>query len=124
MFQDGLTEIINGLEDIKEENREELINILDSFFDPEKEQIVPVAKKSSFDSQRRRSFRKDKSHRGGDNGERDGDQRNDGLSTPDSTVRSPRKRRPRRRDGNRRHSNKDGKSNTHSQSTNIPVGTK
>lgn len=102
-LQEGLTEIVSQLEDIKEENREELVDILDSYFDPEKEAIVPVVKKS-FRS-RRRSFKKDKSGRGSRD-EQNGDQQP--SSSPDSTTRSPRKRRPRRRQNNRRSFNKDG----------------
>lgn len=81
------------------------MDILDSYFDPEKEAIVPVVKKT-FRS-RRRSFKKDKSHRGSHD-EPNGDQL---PSSPDSTVRSPRKRRPRRRQNNRRSFNKDGSDN-------------
>lgn len=123
--QDGLADIVNDLDDIKEENREELIDILDRYFDPEKQQIVPVAKKTAYQSRRRRSYRRDRKNKG----DRDGDM----PSTPDSTTRSPRKRRNRRqRDGQRRNSNKtsnsaadnDHKSDTQSQTTDIDVGGK
>lgn len=35
------------MDEIKEEGRDELVDILDNYFDPEKEQIVPVSKKQN-----------------------------------------------------------------------------
>lgn len=90
--KDGLTEIVSKLDDIKEENRAELVDILDSYFDPEKEPIVPAVKKSN--RIRRRSYKKgsDKENRK-HNSHTDGEHQG---SSPES--RSPRKnRRPRRR---------------------------
>lgn len=97
-----MTEIISELEGIKEENRDELVDILDSYFDPEKEAIVPPSKPNS----RRRSFKKG-SPKGGRRSRNGGDKsdkkhptetnNNDVSGTPDSANRSPRRRRFRKR---------------------------
>lgn len=91
------------MEEIKEENRDELVDILDSFFDPEKDAITPAVKKSL--RVRRRSYKGGKENRG------DGDKNNERQSsTPDSTTRSPRKaRRTRRRFNARRRLSTDEK---------------
>lgn len=90
------------MDELKDENRAELVNILDSYFDPEKEAIVPPTKPNP----RRRSFKKgsprehrltrnpttdklDKKHMENNN--------NDVLTTPDSSTRSPRRQRRSRR---------------------------
>lgn len=97
-----MADIISNLEGIKEENRGELVDILDSYFDPEKEAIVPPSKPTS----RRRSFKKGspKSHRRSRNGDKSDKKHssseannNDVASTPDSGNRSPRRRRYRKR---------------------------
>lgn len=104
-----MTEIVSKLDEIKEENRGELIDILDSFFDPEKEAIVPASKSNT----RHRSYRKDRSpreNRRSRNGNHDksdkkhqaemnnnNNNNNDVLSTPDSATRSPRRHRRSRR---------------------------
>lgn len=98
LSQDGLTEVISKLEEIKEENRSELVDILDSYFDPEKEAIVPPAKASP----RRRSFKKGsprdrRSHNGANKKHPTETNNNDVLATPDSSVRSPRRQRRSRR---------------------------
>lgn len=91
------------MDEIKEENRAELVDILDSYFDPEKEPIVPVTKKST----RRRSFRKgsNKENRRSRNGiaDKNGnvkprsnnkmDREELQVQTPDSTAHSPRRQR-------------------------------
>lgn len=105
--QDGLTEIISKLDEIKEENRSELVDILDSYFDPEKEQIVPVSKKQN---RRQRSFKRgtnghgsNKENRRSLNGAKNAsiakrtmerNNNNDELDphTPDSTTASPQRR--------------------------------
>lgn len=58
IFQDGLMELVSKLEDIKEENRAELVDLLDSYFDPEKELIVPIVKKPENQNDRRRPQRR------------------------------------------------------------------
>lgn len=88
----------------------ELVNILDSYFDPEKEAIVPASKPST----RRRSFKKgsprenrenrrprngaadkmDKKYEANNNNNNNND---DVLATPDSGTRSPRRQRRSRR---------------------------
>lgn len=92
-----MTEIISKLDDIKEENRSELVDILDSYFDPEKEAIVPPSKPTA----RRRSFKKGSPRKNRRNG--NGDKldkkhstetnNNNVGSPPDSTLRSPRRNR-------------------------------
>lgn len=90
------------MEEIKEENRGELIDILDSYFDPEKEAIVPPAKPST----RRRSFKKGspKGNRRSRNGNGKSDKKhhsennnNELPATPDTPTHSPRRRRYRKR---------------------------
>lgn len=97
-----MADIISNLEGIKEENRAELVDILDSYFDPEKEAIVPPSKPTS----RRRSFKKGspKPNRRSHNGDKSDKKHsssetnnNDLASTPDSANRSPRRRRYRKR---------------------------
>lgn len=92
------------MDDIKEENRGELVDILDSYFDPEKEAIVPPSKPNT----RRRSFKKgspreNRRPRNGDKLDKKHpveNNNNEVLATPDSTTRSPRRqRRSRRRFG-------------------------
>lgn len=96
------------MDEIKEENRVELVNILDSYFDPEKEAIVPPTKPNP----RRRSFKKgsprenrrsrsgtidkvDKKHSSENN--INNNNNNDILATPDLATRSPRRQRRSRR---------------------------
>lgn len=88
------------MEEIKEENRSELIDILDSYFDPSKEPIQPPSKPS-----RRRSFKKGspKSNRRSRNSDKEDKKNpcetnnNDVLNTPESNSHSPRRRRYRKR---------------------------
>lgn len=89
--QEGLLEIISKLDDIKEEEREELADILDRYFDPEKEIVMPVSKKPS--RQRRRSYRggrKSGDKRSGTDGEHSGDRPS---SSPENRQRKRRSRR-------------------------------
>lgn len=90
------------MDEIKEEYRSELVDILDSYFDPEKEQIVPVARNPP---RRRASFKK-RSNKENHRTRKDhkleaieANNNNDELATPDSTTTSPTKgrRRSRRR---------------------------
>lgn len=90
----------------------ELVNILDSYFDPEKEAIVPASKPNT----RRRSFKKgsprenreNRENRRSRNGTADkmnkkyeannnNNNNDDVLATPDSGTRSPRRQRRSRR---------------------------
>lgn len=95
-----MTEIISKLEGIKEENRDELVDILDSYFDPEKEAIVPPSKPNS----RRRSFKKGSPKGNRRSRNKSSDKKyasetnnNDVSGTPESATRSPRRRRYRKR---------------------------
>lgn len=45
--RDAITETVNKIEGLKEEERTELIEILDCHYDPEKKSIKPVTKQSS-----------------------------------------------------------------------------
>lgn len=75
-MQEGITEAVNKIETItKEEERTELIEILDAHYDPEKKCIQPVVKRST--SNRRRGSSKNRngnpsqnqnSHNGNQNG--------------------------------------------------------
>lgn len=97
------------MDEIKEENRSELVDILDSYFDPEKEHIVPVPKKQN---RRHRSFKRggngngsNKENRRSRNNDKHGSMgkrsletnNNDELEpqTPDSTTTSPQRRQRR-----------------------------
>lgn len=100
-----MTEIVSKLDDIKEENRQELIDILDSYFDPEKETIVPAVKKTP-PTHNRRGYRRggnkeNHRRRGRTNGNKtkqNGDlDENDEPQSSDSTRSSPRKNRRSRR---------------------------
>lgn len=84
----------------------ELVDILDSYFDPEKEAIVPASKPHT----RRRSFKKGspRENRRSRNGTADkmdkkyeannnNNNNDDVLATPDSGTRSPRRQRRSRR---------------------------
>lgn len=110
------------MDEIKEENREELVNILDSYFDPEKELIMPAVKKPI---RNRRQYKKDNKENGNAGTESD-----QAPLSPDSGTRSPRKhRRSRRRFNNRRSLNKGsmGKddlnlANEHTHPTEVTVG--
>lgn len=115
-----MTEIISNLIDIKEENRGELVDILDSYFDPEKEAIVPPTKPNS----RRRSFKGSKGSPRSRNGNHDkGDKKrssetnNNEVASPDSNTRSPRRHRRSRRRFSTKQMNK---SITESETTVIP----
>lgn len=99
-------EIVSQLDEIKEANRTELIDILDSYFDPEKETIAPVVKKTQ--RRRRTSYHKrdSKENRRPRNGNKNGansgesDTKSDpGPQSPDSqkSARSPRRQRRNRR---------------------------
>lgn len=99
--KDGLTEVIWKLDELKDEEKTELVDILDSYFDPEKQALVPPVKKTT--RQRRRSYRSNRGHRNrrsknrsmnkGDSNE--GDQSDDRTSSTEQ--RSPRKGRSRRK---------------------------
>lgn len=98
-LQDGLIEIISKLEDIKEENRDELIDILDSYFDPEKEAIVPASRPNM----RRRAYKKGSPRRSRHSGDKldkkhSQEANNNEIASPDSTTaRLPRRQRRSRR---------------------------
>lgn len=113
------------MDEIKEENRSELVDILDSYFDPEKEPIVPVTKKAP----RRRSFKRstgkeNRRTRTTDKNltkHRESNNNNDEMApqTPDSTAPSPRRqRRFRKRSNNTRQLTPVKKSDEHDKSTN------
>ena len=51
--KDGIKDAIDKIVELKEEERQELIDLLDCHFDPEKQPVKPVVKK-----QRRRSTRR------------------------------------------------------------------
>lgn len=77
-----------------------MVDILDSYFDPEKEAIVPPSKPST----RRRSYKKgstreNRSSRNGDKMDKKPVETNNNeiLSTPESKNRSPRRQRRTRR---------------------------
>lgn len=86
------------MDEIKEEDREELVDILDKYFDPEKEAAAPAVSKQKS-RVRRRSYRKgsDKENRKPRN---PNNNNNDGESNGEHTsseTRSPRKNRRSRR---------------------------
>lgn len=96
------------MEEIKEENRSELVDILDSYFDPDKEAIVPPSKSNQ---NRRRSYRKAgsprdrRSRKGENNNDKkhvgENNNNNEIQTTPESSTRSPRRNRRSRRQLNR-----------------------
>lgn len=43
--QDGLAEVIATIDDLKDDDKTELIDLLDCHFDPEKQAILPIVKK-------------------------------------------------------------------------------
>lgn len=53
-LQEGLVELVSTINELKEEDQKELIDILDCHFDPEKKPILPNIKRSNNRSKRRK----------------------------------------------------------------------
>lgn len=118
------------MDEIKEENRSELVDILDSYFDPEKEPITPAKTNT-----RRRSFKGSKGSprenrrrsRNGNNDKTDkkhsaeNNNNNESVSSPESSTRSPRRqRRSRRRNSTKSMDKSINESATEIGTTEIP----
>ncbi|KRG03997.1 maternal protein exuperantia isoform X2 [Drosophila mojavensis] len=93
---EGLDAALQGIASLKTEDKNELVELLDSFFDPNKVTIKPIIKPSTI---RRRNKRNTPSHKsgGGGNGSRSasdefgagGDKSQSLSSVPDSTTKTP-----------------------------------
>lgn len=104
------------MDEIKEEDRDELVDILDKYFDPEKEAAAPAVTKQKS-RLRRRSYRKGSEKENRKQRNPNNNNNNDGESNGEHTsseTRSPRKnRRSRRRtSGGKRDSSKTKIENT------------
>lgn len=78
------------MDEVKEEYRSELVDILDSYFDPSKEQVVPVARNGN-NNRRRYKRGPNKENRKHKNAAEKNN--NDVVATPDSTKNRRRSRR-------------------------------
>lgn len=93
---EGLDAALQGIASLKVEDKNELVELLDSFFDPNKVTIKPIIKPSTI---RRRNKRNAPTHKsgGGGNGSRSasdefgagGDKSQSLSSVPDSTTKTP-----------------------------------
>lgn len=45
-LQEGLAEVIASMEELKDEDKKELVELLDCHFDPEKQAVLPAVKKN------------------------------------------------------------------------------
>lgn len=99
---DGLHEAIAPMEEMKEEDRKELVDLLDHYFDPEKQAVLPLVKKhkSKRGGGGNNSSNANHSHSGNakENVKPNGGFTNRGEPTsPDSLSKTPQKRSRRRR---------------------------
>lgn len=90
------------MDEIKEEYRGELVDILDSYFDPSKEQIIPVIRSGNNRRFKKGPNKENRKHK--NVGEKNN---NDVVATPDSTHSPKSRRRPRRRFSTKRHAHVD-----------------
>lgn len=54
--REGLEAVVSKISELKEEERTELVELLDCHFDPEKQQLKPVVKRTRGRSTRGESF--------------------------------------------------------------------
>ncbi|XP_004526486.1 maternal protein exuperantia [Ceratitis capitata] len=91
--KDGLAEILQVIEELKTEDKTELADLFDSYFDPEKTTIKPIVKISNRRRNRRgvRNMKNDGSNSARPSGEQGagGDKQIAASELPDSTTKSP-----------------------------------
>ncbi|XP_055839251.1 maternal protein exuperantia isoform X2 [Episyrphus balteatus] len=106
--KEGLAEVIQAIEDLKQEDKTDLIELFDSFYDPAKTTIKPVIK-STRRAPRRSGGRNKENQAGGDANNVAGDNK----MQPDSTTKdgTPARRTPRSRRGPRSRNNSNAKAN-------------
>ncbi|XP_055917841.1 maternal protein exuperantia isoform X2 [Eupeodes corollae] len=104
--KEGLAEVIQAIEDLKQEDKTDLIDLFDSFYDPAKTTIKPLVKNNRRTS--RRSGRNKENQAGGDSNHGSGNNK----AQPDSTTKdgssrkAPRsRRRPRSRNNTNANNN-------------------
>ncbi|KAM7342052.1 maternal protein exuperantia isoform 2-T4 [Cochliomyia hominivorax] len=83
--RDGLLEILETIESLKPEDKTELADLFDSYFDPAKTTIKPIVKANTNRRRNRRGAGGDKQGSG-----------NNAVSIPDSTTKSPKNQRGKR----------------------------
>ena len=79
--RDGIAEMVKKIEGMKEDETEELIDILDSHFDPEKKAIKPVVQ--------RRTERRDSNQNNGNNVNHDNNQNQNNMRNQRNNRRGP-----------------------------------
>jgi len=90
----GLDTALKGISNLKDEDRTELVELLDSFFDPEKATIKPVVKPNTVRRRNKRNGLTQKSassasHSASDEFGAGGDKSQSLSSVPDSTTKTP-----------------------------------
>lgn len=108
---EGIVEMVNKIEGLKDDEKEELIKILDSHFDPEKKPIKPVVQRSERRGERRDSNNPNQMNNQGNN---QGNNNNNNQNN----MRNQRSRRaPRRRSPNKENQGPRNDSHRRKQST-------
>lgn len=82
--KEGLAEVIQAIDELKSDEKDELIELLDCHFDPVKQPVKPVVKRSKRRVRRTKNKENIKP--------RDNQGSGDKSSTPDSTVKTPMKK--------------------------------
>lgn len=100
--KEGLAEVIQAIQDLKPDEKNELIELLDCHFDPVKQPVKPVVKRSK--RRNRRSLVADKNKE--NIKPRDNNQGSGDKNVPDSTVKTPIKKMQGNRSRNNSTSNK------------------
>ncbi|XP_030387165.1 maternal protein exuperantia [Scaptodrosophila lebanonensis] len=93
--KEGITEALQAISNLKSEDKTELIELLDSYFDPNKTTIKPVVKTNNNRRRNRRGNLSSQKNGAGASSSRSasagagGDKSQSVLSVPDSTIKTP-----------------------------------